>query len=356
MRIVKGKGADTVDGNEQLDLYFDENPVVVGGFQLRSRSVEPLGKPTIRGWQDAFQLASASEQASPFWVGGLLNYAETRTDWREKIDQAKAVTKLAEQTLHNMAHVCRRVTPRAQRAAPTFSHAAEVASFKSEGDQVEWLEKATGEGWTARELRESIRAAKRTKVLEGQADLEGMYRVIYADPPWLYHDSGATPTGALGKAARHYQGMSVDDLGKLPVEAHALPNSILFLWATAPVLLQNPGPRDVLEAWGFTYKGNVVWDKVLGLPSHYGNQVTHEHLIYAVKGSCLPDVPLPHDKSILVERRGDEHSAKPVIARQWIMKHWTRGPYLELFGRARVESWTVFGNDARLWAKDSRAS
>lgn len=31
------------------------------------------------------------------------------------------------------------------------------------------------------------------------------------------------------------------------------------------------------------------------------------------------------------------------------MKHYTRGPYLELFGRKKVEGWSVFGNDARLW-------
>jgi N6-adenosine-specific RNA methylase IME4 len=178
-----------------------------------------------------------------------------------------------------------------------------------------------------------------------------MYRVIYADPPWSYNDSGATKDGSLGKAARHYPSMTIEQLCRLPVQAHAMPDSILFMWVTVPLLLQNPGPREVLEAWGFTYKSNFNWDKVLGMRGHYSH-VTHEHLIVATRGSCLPDAPTPQPKSSQTIRRSDEHSKKPDEFRRLIEKHWTRGPYLELFGRAKVKGWEVFGNDARLWSQD----
>ncbi len=37
------------------------------------------------------------------------------------------------------------------------------------------------------------------------------------------------------------------------------------------------------------------------------------------------------------------------------MKHWTTGPYLELFASERADGWDAFGNDARLWAKEATA-
>ena len=196
-----------------------------------------------------------------------------------------------------------------------------------------------------------MRAARRARVLDGQAVLEGMYRVIYADPPWVYGDSGATVDGSLGKAERHYEGLSIADLCKLPVEAHALPDSVLLLWVTAPLLMQNPGPRDVLEAWGFTYKTNLVWDKVLGNYGHYVHG-RHEHLLICTRGSCLPDQPTPSPDSVYTERRSDVHSEKPEGIRTLIQRLYTRGPFLELFGRKRAEGWDVFGNDARLWAQE----
>jgi hypothetical protein len=53
-----------------------------------------------------------------------------------------------------------------------------------------------------------------------------MYRVVYADPPWLYNDSAPPPIdGSLGKAERHYPGMTIADLCRLPVQAHTWPSS-----------------------------------------------------------------------------------------------------------------------------------
>lgn len=331
---------------------FDERPVEIGGFVLRGRSAEPAGekvKPTIQGWQSAMLYASSSQESSPYWVGDLLNYAESRADWREKLSQAMSVTGLEEGTLHNQAHVARKVKGRAREVAPSISHAAEVAKL-TEDEQVEWLETAKTEGWTVRDLRTNITTSRRRKVIAGQATLEGQYRVIYADPPWVYRDATPRPDGSHTRAAEKYPGMTVDDIIKLPIKAHALPNSVLFLWIPAPLLFENPGPREVIEAWGFDYKSNFVWDKVNGMPGSYC-RVNHEHLIIATRGLGTPDRPTPQPDSVFVEKRSDEHSAKPESVRHMIEKLYD-GPYLELFGRKRVEGWTVFGNDARLWHTD----
>jgi hypothetical protein len=47
--------------------------------------------------------------------------------------------------------------------------------------------------------------------------------------------------------------MKLDEICALPVEAIAAPDSVLFLWITAPLL---PDGLTVMQAWGFTYKSN----------------------------------------------------------------------------------------------------
>jgi N6-adenosine-specific RNA methylase IME4 len=129
---------------------------------------------------------------------------------------------------------------------------------------------------------------------------------------------------------------------------------VLFMWVTAPLLLQNPGPREVIESWGFEPKTGIVWDKVLSAGGHYV-AVKHEHLIICTRGSCTPDRPTPQPDSVQTIRRDGEHSEKPREFRQLIEKLYD-GPYLELFARSTAPGWTVFGNDARLWAEQAEES
>lgn len=346
---------DTAGRNEQAG-FFDDHPLTIGGFVFTATAATPAPgdkPPTVRGWQTAMAYASGSEESAPYWVGDLLNYASGRADWRAKLDQMKTVTRLAEQTLHNRAHVARKVKDKARQVAQTMTHAAEVASVPDEADQVEWLTKSREEGWTYRELRVNLSASKRRKVISGQAALDGMYRVIYADPPWSYQDATPRPGGSHKRASEHYATLSIADICKFPVAAHALPNAVLFLWVTSPLLMQNPGPREVLEAWGFTYKASFVWDKVNGMPGSY-NRVNHEHLLVCTRGIGTPDRPTPQPDSVFVEQRGDQHSGKPASVRHLIERLYD-GPYLELFARERVEGWSCFGDDSKLWAEEASA-
>jgi N6-adenosine-specific RNA methylase IME4 len=325
-------------------------PIQIGCFTLTATAMQVRGRPSFDDYEQVGVFIKGAHRRSGFWLADWLRYGAQREDWQDKIDQVVDATGLSEKTAKNVRAIGA-IAEDVRREGVEFSVHGEVASL-SEDQQAYWLEQAEAQGWTQRELRVHIRAAKRTKVIEGQASLVGMYRVVYADPPWIYNDSGPTADGSLGKAERHYAGLSIADLCKLPVQAHVHKDAILFCWVTATMLYENPGPREVIEAWGFHPKTGRVWDKVLGMPGHYATHVTHEHLIIATRGSMLPSVPTPQDKSILVERRTDLHSGKPASMRRWIEQHWTHGPYLELFGREPVEGWDVFGNDARLWAQE----
>jgi len=73
--------------------------------------------------------------------------------------------------------------------------------------------------------------------------------------------------------------MSFGDICALPVAELAAESCLLFLWTTAPCLEQ---AFEVIRAWGFEYKSNVVWDKEIMGMGHWV-RVQHEHLLIANK-------------------------------------------------------------------------
>lgn len=344
-----GKGPSDLVRRQDAFL-FDERPMELEGFRLKARSVDVIGRPTLAQFAAALDFALGCGDGSPYWIGALWNYGEGRADWREKLEQSiRSQSAYTHKSLINLGYIVRNTSAKARDLAPSVGHVSEVASLEPE-EQIEWMERSALEGLTVRELRLEIKASRRRQVLDGRAVLEGQHRVIYADPPWLYGDRPPSGSGAQ----QHFPGMTIEQLCALPIEAHATPDAVLFMWTTAPLILENPGVREVIEAWGFKYKTCQIWDKVLPAGGFYV-AVRHEILLIATRGSCTPDHPVPMPTSVITERQTGEHSSKPESFRQQIEKMY-EGPYLELFGRTLAPGWTVFGNDARLWQKQIEAA
>ncbi len=194
-------------------------------------------------------------------------------------------------------------------------------------------------------VTEATRVAKREHVSARCGDLpkDQTYRVIYADPPWQYHDTRAGLAGYAGSAAAdHYPTMSVAELCALDVRALAADDAVLFCWATSPLL---PDALAVIKAWGFSYKTLFVWAK--GRPNfgHY-HDASAELLIVATRGRCLPDAERREHQVQLVERTG-RHSEKPEHFRQMIDRLYPHGRRIELFRRGDVPAgWDTWGNEA----------
>ena len=53
--------------------------------------------------------------------------------------------------------------------------------------------------------------------------------------------------------------MSADEIASLPVAAHACEKSHLYLWCPNALLSEGLA---IMDAWGFTYKTNLVWYKI----------------------------------------------------------------------------------------------
>ncbi len=192
----------------------------------------------------------------------------------------------------------------------------------------------------AKSVVDAKRQVRNESLPEPAALPEGKYRVIYADPPWQYgnRSSGDLAT-RYGGASDHYPTMPLDDICRMPVVDYALPNAVLFLWATSPML---PDALAVMSAWGFQYKTSFVWDKVRHNFGHY-NSVRHELLLVGTRGSCTPDASVLFDSVQVIERNG--HSEKPVEFRTIIEALYTWGPRIELFARRRTDGWDAWGNE-----------
>lgn len=161
---------------------------------------------------------------------------------------------------------------------------------------------------------------------------QGIYDIIYADPPWKYY------LQLRGDSELHYNTMPMDEISELRVPS--ADNAVLFLWATNPKL---PQALEVMDRWGFTYKTNLVWikDKI---GTGYYFRAKHELLLLGTKGN-IP-APMEHCRphSVLNSPRR-EHSQKPDEIYEYIEVMYPGRSYLELFARNEREGWTAWGDE-----------
>ena len=134
----------------------------------------------------------------------------------------------------------------------------------------------------------------------------------------------------------------------LPVSQIAAEKSHLYLWVPNALL---PDGLAVMEAWGFAYKGNIIWEKVRkdGEPDgrgvgFYFRNVT-EILLFGVKGAGNRTLPPARSQVNLIRAQKREHSRKPDEFIP-LIERCSPGPFLELFARGDREGWAMWGNQA----------
>ena len=159
------------------------------------------------------------------------------------------------------------------------------------------------------------------------------YGVILADPPWSYSDLGHSR-----RIDRIYPVLKLQDICALPVREIAADDAVLFLWTTSPMLLKE-APA-VIDAWGFSYKSSLIWDKEIFGMGHYW-RVQHEILLLATRGQ--PGIAAVHNLPSIIRSRRAAHSVKPVEAYEHIEKMYPEARRVELFARQPREGWDAIG-------------
>lgn len=185
------------------------------------------------------------------------------------------------------------------------------------------------------------------------------YNIIYADPPWPYdNEKGNDPK--MGGFT--YPSMDLEDIKNLPINEISNKNSVLFLWATMPKLIE---AFEVIESWGFKYTTCAfVWVKLNkkskfdtkryndkrydiiegGIYSGLGHWTNGnvELCLFAKKGS-LPRQQ-KNVKQLIFSPLG-RHSAKPQEVKKRITDLMGDIPRIELFARDLTYGWDAWGNE-----------
>lgn len=106
-----------------------------------------------------------------------------------------------------------------------------------------------------------------------------------------------------------------------------------------------------MQAWGFQYKSNIVWQKIRkdGGPDgrgvgFYFRNVT-ELLLFGVRGKNARTLQPGRTQVNILSTRKREHSRKP-DEQYTLIESCSSGPYLELFARGERPGWTIWGNQA----------
>lgn len=173
------------------------------------------------------------------------------------------------------------------------------------------------------------------------------YKTILADPPWRFINR----TGKVApehKRLNRYDTLSLEEIKEIPVSLVTGTESHLYLWVPNALL---PEGIDVMKAWGFQYKSNLVWHKVRkdggpdgrGVGFYFRN--TTEIILFGVRGRMRTLAPGRTQVNIIRTQK-QEHSRKPDELYD-IIEKCSPGPYLEIFARGARSGWDVFGNQAQ---------
>ena len=179
-------------------------------------------------------------------------------------------------------------------------------------------------------------------------NIVGKFGTILADPPWQFTNQ----TGKIApenKKLKRYKTMDLEEIKSLPVGRVASKRSHLYLWVPNALLKEG---LEVMEAWGFKYKTNIIWNKVRkdgepdgrGVGFYFRN--TTEIVLFGTRGTKVRTLKPGRTQVNMIRTKKREHSRKPDELYKIIEKcSW--GPYLELFARGTRKKWTSWGNQSK---------
>jgi len=200
-----------------------------------------------------------------------------------------------------------------------------------------------------------------------------LFHTICADPPWMFGDK--LPGDSRG-AEKNYRVLSVDKIARflddanngyvldpqtglaIPLRHHLAPDCRLFLWRVASMQQE---ALDVMKAWGFTLKTEVVWAKLTRGSKvtrwdaeevaaedkqHFGmgrtTRASHEVCLVGQLGR--PERLASNIRDVFFAPY-EEHSRKPEVFYREVVEKVSPGPYLELFARQRRPNWYSLGDE-----------
>lgn len=177
------------------------------------------------------------------------------------------------------------------------------------------------------------------------------FHTILADPPWQFQNRTGKMAPEHRRLAR-YGTMTLDEIKGLPIVEIAADPAHLYLWVPNALL---PEGLEVMKAWGFTYKSNIVWHKIRkdggpdgrGVGFYFRN--TTELVLFGTRGKDARTLAPGRRQVNIIKSMKREHSRKPDELYE-IVETCSRGPFLELFARGPRKGWMVWGDQSEDYA------
>src|SRR5262245_56588916 len=128
----------TTANGKTSGLIRRNGDMVVSGFTLLTTGITVPKKATEDDWHTAWEFVRRCEGSIMWWIGDLLNVAESR--WGETYTRAMEESGYALQTLKNAKSVASNVLSEVRNPELSFAHHMQVAPL-TPAQQSRWLDK-----------------------------------------------------------------------------------------------------------------------------------------------------------------------------------------------------------------------
>jgi len=345
VKAAKELGIKEVEVRIPELLYVDEDEFLISVAMNRRHLTEGQKAVLANEYRKILSEKAKKERAEIAVIQREINrgniLSETVTDKlneRHEVDTRKEASdkfKVSEWKVRTVQQI-EKVAPDVYEKLHTGElqiHEAKVIAQLPEDKRETVLEKKLETKKDIRSIVREINNAEKNQNVKPIPD--GKFSIIYADPPWEYEYSVSTPRDI----ENHYPTLELEKIKVIKIPADD--NAMLFLWAPAPKVEEG---LEVMKAWGFSYRTNMVWlkDKI---GTGYYARGKHELLLIGIKGDGI-GTPLPENRpeSVIFAER-TEHSKKPDIFYEIIEKMYPKHSKIELFARNKREGWEAWGNE-----------
>lgn len=323
-------------------------------YRTTEVGIEILGKSTKTQWQKYGEALKRLDEAKQWAIGDWL--VDGKTHYGDGLySEASKLLGIGENDLSRFKRISDLFEISRRRLNLSYSLYIEVASLKTIANDKkgrlhrtdihdiekaqELLSLAGKDGWSVRDIRNAV--AEHTRRQDEAIRLANepeRYNIILADPAWEY-DFSLSDAGSISKdSGAGYNPTSLEEMKRLQIPAAS--DSVMFMWATSPKLRE---AMELIEAWGFEYKTQGVWEKdKIGMGYYFRQK--HELLLIATKGNLqLPDEDKRPDSVFHAPRT--EHSEKPEVVYEIIETMYPKYKKLEMFARKRRAGWDSWGDE-----------
>ena len=165
------------------------------------------------------------------------------------------------------------------------------------------------------------------------ATIKNKYNVIYASPPWIRKGDGVEGIG-----------VTTDEICTLPIADLAAEDSVLFLWASYPLLKD---AMEVIDEWGFGYK-QVAYTWIRPLAGSQDVGCLYRWIRADVRVCLMATRGNPKNTHIFLD--APQIICSPMeqhhVVRDMIANSLGDSRYIELYARDWLWDWDRWGNDA----------